>query len=375
MKKDKIIEYIFLILICIITFFNLFLPNTKYQTNILVFFLLIDTIAILKIFKISKIGGASKKRVILLITTLSVAHVIFLLFIGIFTGFYHNQNSFNMRIFTNTVLPYCSIVLCTEIIRQTLINKCNKRQLVLLTLGLIMAEITPFIKYYHEWKNLSVALELVGYIIFPAISTNLLCNYMVKRYGMVSNVVYRLITTLYSYTISILPNIYMFFLSVYRIIYPYLIFMIVDAYFEKNIFTKAIKNKKASYITAIISMLIVVMIVMLISCKFKYGMLVVGSYSMTGTLNKGDAVIYERYDGQDIEEGQVIIYKKENIRIIHKVEKIQITNGEKLFFTKGTNNEQQDEGYRTEDEIIGIVKLRVIGIGWPTIWVNDAFKK
>lgn len=375
MKKDKAIEYIFLILICIVTFFNLFLPNAKYQIIILVAFLLIDTVAILRIFKFSKIGGASKKRVILLITALSAIHIVLLLFIGIFTGFYHNQNCFSANIFINMILPYCCVVLCTELIRQTFINRCNKKKLVLLTLGLILAEITPFIKYYRELWNLSVALELVGYIIFPAISTNLLCNYMVKRYGIVPNIIYRLITTLYAYIISILPNIYMFFLSVYKIIYPYFIYMIMDGYFEKKTFTKAIKNKKASYIMALVCMIIVGTLVMLISCKFKYGMIVVGSYSMTGTLNKGDAVIYERYDGQDVEEGQVVIYKKENLRIIHKVEKVQITNGVKMFFTKGTNNEQQDEGYRTEDEIIGVVKLRVIGIGWPTIWVNEAFRK
>ena len=35
-------------------------------------------------------------------------------------------------------------------------------------------------------------------------------------------------------------------------------------------------------------------------------MLVIGSESMTGTINVGDAVIYERYDGQRIKEQQII---------------------------------------------------------------------
>lgn len=37
-------------------------------------------------------------------------------------------------------------------------------------------------------------------------------------------------------------------------------------------------------------------IIMLISCQFRYGILVIGSGSMTGTINKGDAIIYETLD-------------------------------------------------------------------------------
>ena len=38
---------------------------------------------------------------------------------------------------------------------------------------------------------------------------------------------------------------------------------------------------------------------MLISCKFKFGVLVIGSGSMTGTINKGDIVLYETYGKND----------------------------------------------------------------------------
>jgi len=45
-----------------------------------------------------------------------------------------------------------------------------------------------------------------------------------------------------------------------------------------------------------------VLITMLISCQFKYGILVIGSESMTGTINVGDAVIYESYNNETIKK-------------------------------------------------------------------------
>ena len=41
---------------------------------------------------------------------------------------------------------------------------------------------------------------------------------------------------------------------------------------------------------------------MLISCQFKYRVLVIGSESMTGSINRGDVVFIERYDSQVIKK-------------------------------------------------------------------------
>jgi len=43
-------------------------------------------------------------------------------------------------------------------------------------------------------------------------------------------------------------------------------------------------------------------------------MLAVGSESMTGAINKGDAIIYEKYKKNDaLKEGEVIVFKKNDI--------------------------------------------------------------
>ena len=86
---------------------------------------------------------------------------------------------------------------------------------------------------------------------------------------------------------------------------------------EKQI-SKTTKTKDI-IITSILA-IIAAMLIMLVSCQFKYGVLVIGSESMTGAINKSDVIIYKTLDkGEKIEIGDVIVLKQEGIRIIHRV--------------------------------------------------------
>ena len=57
MKKDKAIEYVLLVIICMLTFFNLFLPNVELQKWTLAIFLVLYTIVLTKILKFKKIDN------------------------------------------------------------------------------------------------------------------------------------------------------------------------------------------------------------------------------------------------------------------------------------------------------------------------------
>ena len=121
--------------------------------------------------------------------------------------------------------------------------------------------------------------------------------------------------------------------------------------------------------------MLITLLIMLISCQFRYGILVIGSGSMTGTLNIGDAVIFESYDDQKIVEGQVIIFDYNGLDTIHRVVEVKNVNGEYRYYTKGDANKRRDADYATEEEIRGLVRLRIKYIGKPTLWVRSLFSK
>ena len=116
-------------------------------------------------------------------------------------------------------------------------------------------------------------------------------------------------------------------------------------------------------------------IVMLISGQFKYSAIVIATESMTGEINKGDLVLYERYDDQIIVEGQVIVFKKDKSTIIHRVVEIDVVNGQTRYYTKGDANELRDAGYITDSSIIGVTNIKLSYLGYPTLWIRDLFKK
>lgn len=111
---------------------------------------------------------------------------------------------------------------------------------------------------------------------------------------------------------------------------------------------------------------------MLVSCKFAIGALVIGSGSMTGTIDKGDIIIYERYGkNESVKTGDIIVFKSDDLKIVHRVLDQKLMGEETRYYTKGDANQKQDDGYRTSKDVIGHVKFKIPYIGYLTLLVNN----
>ena len=226
----------------------------------------------------------------------------------------------------------------------------------------------------YDFSNLEDVLMATGFVLFASISCNLLYQYITKRFGPKGIIIYRLITTLFIYIIPVIPNVYIFFRSFLRMIYPFIIYLILEnTYAKTNLALSLRERKKNAYFTTAV-LIVMALLVMLISCQFKYGIVVVGSKSMTGSIDMGDAIIYEQYDNQSIKNGQVIIFYKNGIKTIHRVVKVTNSDGEMRYYTKGDANKIIDDGYRNKGDILGIVDFKIKYIGRPTLWIRSLFK-
>ena len=113
---------------------------------------------------------------------------------------------------------------------------------------------------------------------------------------------------------------------------------------------------------------------MLISCQFRFCLLVIATESMTGEIDKGDAIIYERFTDQIIQEGDVIVFNKDDLVLVHRVVDISRIDGKNRYVTKGDANDTDDIGYITNTDIIGVVGAKIPYVGYPTLWLKQAFK-
>ena len=371
MKKDKFKIYVLELFLLLILFFALFLSNI-FTRSILAIILAVYTIICYKMLKKRNILSIYRKQVIFLMLAFAAIYLIGFYLMGLYFGYYKATVTLSLWSVINYIIPLTIIVVSSEILRTIFLSQKTKSTKWLTLIITVLIDMIIYTRAY-DVTRLSDFLTVIGFILFASVSCNLLYNYISTRFGHKPIIIYRLITVLYMYIIPFIPDVFIFFRSFLRMIYPYFIYLILEYTYSKTNLATAYKDKRKSIISTTILVLFTVLIVMLISCKFKYGILVIGSESMTGAINKGDAIIYESYNNQKISEGQIIIYEKGNIQIVHRVVDIKNVNGEYRYYTKGDANEENDEGYVIQEQIVGLTKLRIMYLGYPSLWVKDIF--
>ena len=380
MEKDKIRVFILEILLIIFLFFALFALN-NFSRKILALSLGIYAIIVSLFLKKSRFPSINKKQVTTLMVVFSMLYIAIFYLLGLYFGFERSKILFSFRTIIDFILPLSIIIISSEWIRGTFLShkleigyKTKKKDLsiVFSYISMVIIDLLIYTEVYNV-RVLDDFLTVLGFIFFSSLSCNLLYNYITNRYGIKGVIIFRLITVLFAYIIPIVPDLYIFFRSFLRMLYPYLIYLVFEKMFSKNDYSMGRQEKRKEMIGNTLIIALAAALVMLISCEFRYGIIVVGSESMTGTINKGDAVVFEKYTNQEIKNGQVIIFNYNNIQTIHRVVEVQKINGEYRYYTQGDANKRKDEDYRTKEDIYALVDLKVKYIGYPTLWVRELF--
>ena len=74
-----------------------------------------------------------------------------------------------------------------------------------------------------------------------------------------------------------------------------------------------------------------------------------------------------------IKKGDIIVFEKENIKIVHRVVKISSNSNKIVYYTKGDANKSIDDGYVKKDKVLGKVLFKIKYIGKPTLWLREQF--
>ena len=157
-------------------------------------------------------------------------------------------------------------------------------------------------------------------------------------------------------------------------LYPLLIYSYLERYMNMDKDTISRKARKTEAINYGLGITIILLFIALISCKFTYGVLVIGSKSMTGSIDKGDVIFYSGKE-KALQKGDVIVFQKDDLRIVHRIIDIKNINGEFRYYTKGDANVNPDELFVKDNMVIGKVLFRIRYLGKPTLWLRSFFDK
>ena len=273
----------------------------------------------------------------------------------------------------NFILPYGLTIISAEILRSVLLAQKSKLVAVISYVAFVWIDFLILCDTSF-FANFEYFIEALGLAFLPALASGALYHYVAGKFGALPNVAYKLIIFLYPFVIPYESQLSSALVSFARIFLPIGVLLLVHALYTPRSFVVAKRKTVASTVTTVISIILSVGYIMLISQQFQYKLLIIVTDSMSGSIDKGDAIIYEDYDGQTIEVGDVIVFTREDNKIIHRVMDIKKINGELRYYTKGDANKGMDSGYITDANIVGVINLKIKYIGYPTIWLRSLFE-
>ncbi len=131
---------------------------------------------------------------------------------------------------------------------------------------------------------------------------------------------------------------------------------------------KHIAKNIASVILLAISIYIATNILVVYALGTKTPFTVVTSGSMRPTLMEGDLLIVRGVSNPNsLKEGDIIVfrYKFSDKPVVHRIVKIIRTQDGSVYYqTKGDANPAPDAGYRTIEDILGVVAFRIPKLGY-----------
>ncbi|MFX1605084.1 MAG: signal peptidase I [Promethearchaeota archaeon] len=102
-------------------------------------------------------------------------------------------------------------------------------------------------------------------------------------------------------------------------------------------------------------------------------LVVVTSESMVPTFEIGHLLVLQAQAPEDIIVGDIVVYKATwhtQAPVVHRVIQVEYVDGEYRYYTQGDANSIPDQGYRTYDDIIGVVVFAIPWIGNITLFLQ-----
>lgn len=364
----------------VLLFFDVFVSKSLNTTMSLVS-LFIFLILMILLRKYRRPVQRNKIDAIIIVLGLTVALLGAFYLLGMKTGFSISYSCIFKRYITKWAwIKVFLIVLLTELIRYVVVNMEYRKKYLNYILQALMIIIFFFVEMNIATKSYDLTsfnqlYEFFALLFVQSISKNLLLNYLSKRYGIWPCISYRVVMDLYIYFFTMTPKINMFIEGVILLVFPYVIYSILKAIDGRVALEPIRKTKRNNKISTIVFSVIFAILVMLVSREFEYAVIAIGSGSMTGTINKGDAVVYKRYhkDTDELKVGDVLVYVKDGMTIVHRIYRSYNLDGEEVYQTKGDNNENADNWIVKKSDITGVVQFRVILIAWPSVYINEIF--
>jgi signal peptidase len=319
-----------------------------------------------------------KKDVTISVSSYIVGYYIITYLTGLFLGFNKTAYSLTFLSILKHIIPVILTIGITEIVRYIFITKgqVNNFIKILIFVCFVMLDINLFFNLYK-----GELLKFVLMVLVPSISKNILLLYLSYKVGFRTTIVYRLLMEIPMYILPIFPALGIYIDSLLQFLFPMVLLYIIYTGFSSEIVEKPgsrVENKKITTSISVLIFIIMTTYILLNSGILKYFNITIGSNSMYPYIKKGDVVLIEKLRDDEIstlKKGDVLVFKHNNILVIHRIIRIMEVEGNKYFYTKGDNNNGEDGYPISNNEVVGEALFKVPYIGYFTVELNELLHK
>lgn len=380
MKKgyNKIIVLeIFLLAILLLNSFAFKISNMYEVTLLLIPFLIL----MILLTGFEKENFRNKKDVLLNIIICILIYYFITYLLGLFTGFIKTSYSLSIINIIKNIFPVILLIIVSELLRYEFFTK-SKGSIPCFVIGYVLfllIDVNLSIHIYDVTSYLGLT-KMICLVVFPSITKNIFLIQLTRKVGYSNAIAYRLLTDLSTYLLPLFPDFGEYINVLLKTVLPIIIMVktnnMFDYFESRKIKTSRYNSRKLVLYSGITALLFV--IVILTSGLFTYQALTIGSGSMSPKIEKGDIVILRKVKKSElrtIKKGDVLVHNHDNKIIVHRVVEILDNNGKINYITKGDNNDTKDSWIIKEDEVIGIVKLKIKYLGMPTVALNELLNR
>jgi len=322
---------------------------------------------------------SENKDTLIFTTVFFISFLAIYYLLGLFGAFENNYASIlNKYISKPEVLINVLIIILSELIRPIVIKKIYKKEkininIILFIIIYILIDMKISVKT-QSFSSIKQFYILLGMVILPSLSKNILLNYLTKNKKNKSSITYRLMNDLYIYLLPIVPVMNLYYEAILLVIFPYIYYLFYSMLFVKQGIKESQRRKSLYFrLSSLIYIVLFLIVTAVISGSFNYRVLAIGSESMTGTIDKGDAIVLHKVDTKKLKQGQIIIFEKEGTVYVHRIVEAYSDDNGTMFITKGDANRTKDMWVVYEKDIKGIYDFKIKYIGYPSVWLRGFF--
>lgn len=295
---------------------------------------------------------------------------------GVFFGY--QKNPFDRSAFglLYNFVFYIMVVLLQEYTRSRLINNTRSKAWYAFILVLLILVSYNYKAVFNNFNTGENIFKFFASDVYPAIIKGILCCFLVKLGSYELSLMFLLPIKVMEFVTPIVPDLDWFLVVTFESALVLMVYYYI--YYEHMINVERFTRKQIEYASpkkTAISIAFVISFTFFVAGFFPVKPVAIMSNSMAPNIKRGDVVIVQKLDKEDIKKlkvGDIIQYSVEDKNVVHRIDAVVEASAGKIeFVTKGDNNRSRDKESVKESQVMGKINLYVPYVGYPSVIFSE----